>query len=259
MSDGGELEKIYKLDGLNIISFFGNVGESKGVGLLYNKENERFFSIFCPTKEKVIEQFPVTDSGRKTVIGGKVIGINDFEKDSDSGSITFYDEKNGEVLSKIQTTGFPKFTSIENKLFYKMDQTTFVGYDLREQKNFLKETVKKYDFEDTQAQAHILDKDIWLFDCKGQLLTAYQIVENKLNKKWDYPSESSLFQRVILALDQKQKKLWGIHVDLEGQHIYKWDALSGELEQEETLSLSRAARIIAFHPDGTPIIQTNSY
>lgn len=278
----GDLEETFNLSNLDIIDFCGNVGEPKGIGFLYNKDRKHFFSIFCPKEGKVITEFLV-GSGWLKIIGQQISVIDDFEN-SDNGSITLYNPKNGKVLSKIKAKLFPFIASVEDKLFYKTDSIPFVGLNVKENKIFIKEKELKSKFD--QVYVDVLDKDIWLFDTERDSLTAYQVIENKIKKMWSFCSESSSldlkkntlmayqainkkiekmssfsldcsFDSVLFSLDKNNKKLWGIHTGAKGHHIYKWNVLSGKLEVKDTLILARAAKIMAFHPDGVPIIWTS--
>lgn len=264
----GALEATIDLLPKKIISFFGNVGESKGIGLLYDTAKGHFFSIFCPKKKRFTVAFPVKlDSSKKTVLEGQFIGIR-----PGGGSITFYNQEDGEELSTIKVKEFSKISAVENNLYYKEDRVTFVGYNLKDHKIFLKETVDKNDFD--LPDAHIIDNELWFFESSWDKLNAYQVVENKLNKKWSFPvgkefefDELVGFKELMLTLDQQSKKIWGMHKRLGSlgkwsmvdncHSIYKWDIFSGKLEHKDVLYLQHEARIIGFHSNGTPIIQTN--
>jgi hypothetical protein len=255
LSDKGDLEKTIDLNGV-IVRRFENLGESKGLGLIYDKGKKRYCSVFCPKEGKFITEFTPKGIGSTTVIGGEFVKIDDGAS-SDNASITLYNQQNGEVLSKLETIESTKIASLSHKFFYKADSKTLVGFDLKKKEVFFEAKVEADGFEKFELMA--LNEDVWIFDHQKTFFIAYKIAENKLEKKWSFYADSSMFKHAMLSLDEKEKKLWGIHDDDDGHHIYKWDLDSGELEFKDTLFLPRNAEIIAFHSNGTPILQTNSH
>lgn len=209
----------------------------------------------------MVKQFPIHGSGLLSVSQGQLIKVNDLENNQEEkgGSLTFYNSKNGNVITKLPTIVFPHVCYVDGRAFYKENETTFVGYNLKDQTIFMREKLGKDVLE--WFSTYSLSDNSWLLISEGRnkAITAYLIKENRMREQWSFYPEQSLHDLGSINFDERSKKLWGIHRGLNGHHIYKWDALSGELECEDTLQLARAAQIMAFHPNGTPIIQTNQY
>ncbi|WP_010297100.1 hypothetical protein [Candidatus Odyssella thessalonicensis] len=260
LDENGTFNQMFKIKGRRIVSIFGGAGESKSTAIVSNEEEGRLFTILDIRQGEAVKQFPIHGSGLLSVFEGQLIKENDFEDNQEEGgSITFYNSENGNLITKLPTIVFPHVCYVDGRAFYKEDETTFVGYNLKDQTIFMREKIGKDALK--SFSTYSLTDNSWLLISKDKNkgITAYLLERNKLRERWSFHPKQSLFDLVSINFDERSKKLWGIHDDLNGHHIYKWDAISGELEFEDTLQLSRAAQIMAFHPNGTPIIQTHHY
>jgi hypothetical protein len=197
------------------------------------------------------------EEGVIRVIAGSLMTIDGYSSSSQKGKITLYKNGNVTTTKALEAIEFPRVKSVGQKIFYKQAEMCFVGYDLENDLPCLQCAVPAESFSKRFKGAEI-NGQLWLFDCDKDSLQAYILNGPLLMMQWCYKIESKrtlgfMCDTLRFSIDRTLKKVWGLS---EGRQAYRWDINTGQLEYMEDLSFGKDAKIIAFHPNGAPIVHT---
>ncbi|MBA3814173.1 MAG: hypothetical protein H0X26_06755 [Alphaproteobacteria bacterium] len=247
------------------LSFFHNFSAIEPLGDIKGNKMAVFLGdykgvIFVTPEEEKISIEAIKRSGKISALGGAILTINDYKPSTKKGEITIYGDsyQGGKVV--LESAKFPIIKDLNQKIFYKKDDTCFVGYDLEHNLECLHVTVPAMSFVKNFMLTQINDQ-LWVFDYAYHSLQAYVVNGSVLSSQWTYknPSQESFdeFEWTILSVDKNHKKLWGLPQQYQLNKVCCWDIASGQLEYGETLNLGKNAQIVSFNKEGIPIVHTH--